>query len=151
MPLASTFGRFLLGDARIDGPARLLRLAALAGGGACILVIVVLSVIPLDPAKRTGAGGFAEHFIAYAVSAALLGLGLGPVRRRAVAVLAGLTAMSVALEIAQIFTPGRTPEIKGAVSAALGAALALSLVAWLRHVWTRRVDVRSPNPDTRIG
>lgn len=143
--------RFLLDPGEPGRPATYLRRVALLAGAACILVIVVLSVIPLDPARRTGAGGFAEHFIAYAVTAGLLGLGLGPARRCAIAVLAGLTAMSIALEIAQIFTPGRTPEIKGAVSAALGAALALSLLAWLRHVWTRRAAARSSSPASRIG
>lgn len=135
----------------VRGFALALRRLALLSGAGCILVIVVLSVIPLDPAKRTGAGGFAEHFVAYAVTGLLLGLGLGPARSRALAILAGLTAMGIALEIAQIFTPGRTAELKGAVSAALGAALALSLLAWLRHVWTRRTSSRSPSPGSRIS
>jgi VanZ family protein len=147
----SRLGRFLLEPEPVSGPERLGRRAALAGGVACILVIVVLSVIPLDPAKRTGAGGFAEHFIAYAATAGLFGLGLGPSRRHAVAVFAGLTLMSIALEIAQMFTPGRTPEIKGAVSAAVGAALALSLLAWLRHVWGRRACARPSSSGSRIG
>jgi hypothetical protein len=145
------FTKALVDPGPVHGLALVLRRLALLSAVICIGVIVVLSVIPLDPAKRTGAGGFAEHFIAYAVTALLLGLGTGPARKQALAVLVCLTGMSIALEIAQIFTPGRTPELKGVASAALGAALALSLLAWLRHVWTRRAAARSSSPASRIG
>jgi VanZ family protein len=101
----------------------------------CVLVLVVLSVVPGEIRPHTGASGHFEHFIAYA------GTGLfaapGSPRWR-VGALIGLSLLSGAAEIAQIWIPERTAEFWGFFYSTLGAAVGLALGALAWTVWTRR-------------
>jgi hypothetical protein len=104
-------------------PAEWRRIAGMAGL-ACLPVLVWLSWIPKDWELRTGAAGQLEHFIAYAGTAGLLGLGFprGPAWRLGLALglLAGI------LEIGQIWVPGRTAQVIDFAASAGGALLGLA-------------------------
>ena len=73
---------------------------------ACLLILVILSVLPRDMMMRTGAPKILEHFAAYGGTAFLAGL--GPLRRASRPVsLALFIVLAGVLEYAQNWSPGR--------------------------------------------
>ncbi|AWN50303.1 hypothetical protein DK419_27895 [Methylobacterium terrae] len=88
-------------------------------------VLVWLSWIPKDWEVRTGAAGQIEHFVAYAGTAGLLGLGFAhaPTRRLGLA----LVGLAGVLEIGQIWVPGRTAQAIDFAASAGGALAGLAV------------------------
>jgi hypothetical protein len=89
----------------------------------CVGIILYLSLVPGTMRPHTGASGHFEHFIAYAGTGALF----APARTRMalLAAAVGLSWLSGAVEIAQLWIPGRTGEIAGFVWSSAGAWLGL--------------------------
>ncbi|MBS7540324.1 VanZ family protein [Ancylobacter lacus] len=107
-------------------------------GAAAVALIVVLSLLPADEMRRTGAPGVVEHALAYFLAALPLALGWrpGPApvfaldRRFAL----GLPALAGMMELLQFFSPGRHPHLADAAASSAGAlaglAVAATLVRW---------------------
>src|SRR5215831_5725227 len=74
-------------------------------GYACVVLIGVLSLLPGTLRPDTGAPGKLEHLIAYLATAALLALGRSAPHQRWQAL--GLIPYAGALELAQLYVPGR--------------------------------------------
>ena len=111
------------------------RRIVLWAGYACILVIVVTSLLPARQMPRTGIPDWGEHFIAYAGTAFLFALVL---RRtgRLTALVGALCLLAGAMEILQLLSPGRDTSLSdfvaGSAGAAFGAALAMLAVRAIR-------------------
>ncbi len=106
---------------------RIWLLAGIAGW----LTIAVLSLVPAEARPHSGAGGFAEHFVAYLLVTACLSMGLSG--SRLLAALALLAASSGFFEILQLQIPGRTAELEGFLSGVLGVGLGYAAVSLLRY------------------
>jgi hypothetical protein len=99
-----------------------------AVGWACVVAIIVLSVVPGNERPHTGVPGQIEHVLAYCGAATLLGLGYptAMARFRMVAMLALLAAV---LEVIQLWIPGRYSQFIGFVAGSAGACLGMLAVA----------------------
>ncbi|ACL62039.1 VanZ family protein [Methylobacterium nodulans] len=115
----------------------MLRKLAFAAGCLCIPVIVWLSLIPREWEVRTGLAGQIEHVIAYAGTGAVLALGLP--RPAGWRLIASLTALAVALEVGQIWVPGRTSQVIDALASISGAGLGVLAGSALRRLLLRRM------------
>ena len=89
-------------------------------------LIVALSLAPASLRPHSVFGGYFEHWIAYALVGAALGLGYRTIRLQLFALLA-LTAGAATLEVLQTFIPGRSPEVAGFVASSLGAWFGLAV------------------------
>ena len=109
----------------------------------CIVFIVVLSLLPgralaklsLSPLlemARTLLAAPVEHFVAYAVSAAIAVAGYGP-SRVAMRIIGGFCVLGGSLEYLRLFSPGRHPTIANFVGSALGALCGGLVVVVLRY------------------
>lgn len=96
----------------------------------CVLAILYLSLVPGTMRPHTGASGHFEHFIAYAGTGFLFAPGAA--RRDSLLAGLGLTLLSGAVEIAQLWIPGRTGEFGGFFYSSLGAwiGLAAGSIGW---------------------
>lgn len=93
-------------------------------GHAGVLLIILLSVVPGSSRPHTGAGGGIEHWTAYLLVGFCYGMGYPPLRQGFIAAL-GLASLAGALELVQIYVPGRNAEISGFASSAFGACAGL--------------------------
>jgi hypothetical protein len=139
-------------------------------GWACIVVIVVVSLVPGDTRPDTGLPGQIDHIISYCGTAGLLGLGY-PAAKSRFGTIVMLTSLAATLELAQRWIPGRHPQfidfaasVVGACLGMLGAVvvhrIALGDLRWARtlFVTTARIsltpDVLAPdevhNSGTRL-
>ena len=103
-----------------------------------VAAIVALSVVPGPERPHSGLPGRIEHVAAYALTAAALGFGYyrnAGTRLRLAALLVGLAG---AMEVAQIWIPGRTAHILDAVAGWLGTVIGLSVAAFIVRMETRR-------------
>jgi hypothetical protein len=91
---------------------------------ACVVAIVILSLIPGAYRPHTGASKLAEHFIAYAGTAVGFSLISNTIRQRLV-VLATLSALSGVMDFLQQYVPGRAPAILDVIASAAGAVTGL--------------------------
>jgi hypothetical protein len=124
---------------------RLCRIAGWIG----TIVIFILSVVPGDARPHSGvAPGQFEHLFAYMLTAGALALGYSGKASRLL-VCALLVGLAAALEVAQIWIPGRNAEVIGFSGSALGAALGCAAAAVLDLTvggrWTSAVR-RRPGP-----
>ena len=102
----------------------------------CVALILYLSLVPGTMRPQTGASGHVEHFMAYAITGALFMPGArGSMSALLAAV--GLCWLSGAVEIAQLWIPGRTGEIAGFIWSSAGAWLGLLLGHWLWRTMQR--------------
>ena len=115
----------------MDRLSQLLRAAAIA----CTLAILVLSLLPAQDLRRTGAPHGVEHAAAYLGTCFVYLLALRP--RRLVMYLLPflfLCALAAAMEFAQQFIPGRGAHVSDFAMSALGALLGLlayRLAGWI--------------------
>lgn len=105
--------------------------AARLGFWLCVMIILYLSLVPGTLRPHTGASGHLEHFIAYAGTAALF-VPHASGRFALLGAAIGLSWLSGAVEIAQLWIPGRTGEIAGFIwsSAGAGLGLVIGIFVW---------------------
>jgi VanZ family protein len=96
---------------------------------AAAIAVVVLSLLPRESLPAVGVSDKYEHLAAYALLAANAWPAF-PSRRAALWLMLLLSLMSVALEFAQTFVPGRSGEVTDALVGILGAYLLL-VPMWL--------------------
>jgi VanZ family protein len=89
-----------------------------------VMGVIVLSLLPRDSLPSVGVSDKYEHLAAYAVLAASAWLAF-PSRRAALWLMVLLPLMSIALEFAQLFVPGRSGDAVDALVSILGAYLLL--------------------------
>lgn len=102
-----------------------------AAGGACVVLLAILSLTPGQWQARTWFPGSVEHFVAYCGTAAILVLGARSTRSPAL-VIVGLVVFSAVMEVLQHFSPGRDAEVIGFVASSLGAAFGAILASVIR-------------------
>jgi VanZ family protein len=95
-------------------------------GVAAVVAIAMLSLVPNELRPHVGPK-LLEHFIAYLGTGALLALAWP---QRSLLFVMALPAYSAALEVAQIWIPGRTTSLADFTSSALGACLGV-IVIWI--------------------
>lgn len=114
----------------------LIRLAARVAGALAIPLIIWLSLIPGNMQTRTPLPKQGEHFIAYVLTAACIGLLMERSHAR-LRLATALTLLAGVLEIGQAFIPGRTPGLGDFVASASGAwtgvGVAALVVAMFAH------------------
>jgi VanZ family protein len=116
---------------------KMIRLAGLLA----IVSIGFLSVVPGEVRPHVLASGQLEHFGAYGVAGFILGFGYFgrlPLLRLGV----GLTIYSGALEVAQLFIPGRSSRLIDFYASSLGAWSGITLVLLLYSTLGRRFSLR---------
>jgi VanZ family protein len=91
------------------------------GGGICILLLAVLSLLPAEEMVRTRLSGHIEHAMAYAATTLLLRLGYG--RWGWLQPAAALVCYAGILEHMQHFSPGRHPGVDDWVASSIGVVL----------------------------
>jgi VanZ family protein len=107
----------------------------------CVLIVLYVSLVPGNLRPHTGTSGHVEHFVAYAATAFLFSQG-SRLRDGLICALS-LTALSGAVEIVQVYVPGRTGEFAGFFYSTLGTWLGLFFGALAWSAWlTRRTGKR---------
>ena len=97
----------------------------------CVLAVLVLALVPTDvPIPSTG-WDKSNHLLAFSVMA-LLGMRAFP--GRTMAVLAGLLAYGVLIEVLQSYTPSRSADWRDVVADAVGLTLGWAVVQLARLV-----------------
>jgi VanZ family protein len=114
--------------------ARLVRLSR-AVGSACVLVLIVLSVLPGDERPHTGFPGQIEHAAAYFGTAVFLALGY-PTARGRVATIALLVGLAAVLEMIQLLIPGRHSQFI-VVASSFGAGFGVLAVILMERLLAR--------------
>ncbi|WP_281799709.1 VanZ family protein [Methylocystis echinoides] len=109
---------------------------------ACVMAIVILSLVPGAARPQTGAPGELEHFVAY------LGTGLFiSARYRSLlgrlSFWAAVVALSFSLEFLQQFVPGREPDLLDAWASSSGVTLGVFCAALAIGAIHRRGSVFS--------
>lgn len=92
--------------------------------------IVVLSIVPPALRPETGAPNGLEHFIIYCLTGAAFALGYN-LRRDLLAVL--LVIFAGAIEVAQLFVPGRHARLSDFIIDALAGLVGLIVVSLVRQ------------------
>jgi VanZ family protein len=108
-----------------------------------LCLIVLLSIIPGNMQIRTGAPNALEHFAAYLLSGLILTRAFGSYRRAPMAITL-LIMLAGALEIVQLWVPGRTVDFTDWEASSLGAMTGVLLI----RVW-HRTDLTSRNSTDR--
>jgi hypothetical protein len=111
---------------QLGGRIVLLSLFRVAGW-ACIVALIILSLVPGSERPHTGLPGQIEHFVAYCGTAAFLGLGY-PTAKARFAIVAMLGLLAVVLEMAQQWIPGRHSQFVDFAASAAGACLGMLAV-----------------------
>lgn len=118
---------------------KLVRLARM-GARLTALTIVVLSVVPGTMRPHLLGNDYFEHFIAYFVTGSLFAIGYPrPIQWLSSGVLLAICAGL--LEFVQLWIPGRTADVGGFVTAAVGAWVALVIVVFVRRAHERKLVV----------
>jgi len=102
-----------------------------ATGWACVVAIAVLSLIPGFMRPDTGFPGQIDHTIAYCGTAGLLGLGY-PAAKSRFGTTVMLISLAAALEVAQLWVPGRHSQFIDFATSAVGTCLGM-LAAVVAH------------------
>jgi VanZ family protein len=95
-----------------------------------LFALAVLSLLPSGSIHRTELGGHAEHLLAYAGTALVLGIGAW--QRTFLPMLLALIAFAALLETLQVFVPGRTSQLVDFLFSAAGAFLGILIAAPLQ-------------------
>ena len=109
---------------------------ARAIGVACVVALIVLSLLPAEDRPHTGAAGQNEHFIAYFGTAVFLALGYRTriARITTVCLLVGLAGV---LEIIQRSIPGRHSQLIDWIASSTGAIFGIIAVALMARLLRR--------------
>jgi VanZ family protein len=100
---------------------------------AAAIFVGALSLLPGGALQPTQIGDKVEHFLTYALLG-LLGVTTARSRNRAAYSILGLVAFGAAIEILQMFSPGRYAEIGDALANAAGALIGGAIaIAWRRR------------------
>jgi VanZ family protein len=99
-----------------------------------LLTVALLSLLPASQVPAISLWDKAQHAAAYVTLGLIGGLGFTP----GVGLIAGLGLIGGVLEIAQHFTPGRSPSLLDEVTNILGAAAGVGLAKLLRFQMQRR-------------
>ena len=102
-----------------------------AVGWACVVAIVVVSLVPGDARPDTGLPGQIDHIIAYCGAAGLLGLGY-PATKSRFGTIVMLISLAATLEVAQRWIPGRHPQFIDFAASVAGTSLGM-LAAMVVH------------------
>jgi len=104
-------------------------------GWLCVLAIVALSLVAPRWRPVTFVPHNLEHIAIFAVTGFALGLGYpGRLPHR----MAMLVVFAAAVELAQVFVPGRHARLIDFVVDALGACAGLALAAGIARLWPSR-------------
>jgi len=95
-----------------------------AVGWACVVAIVVVSLVPGDARPDTGLPGQIDHIIAYCGAAGLLGLGY-PATKSRFGTIVMLISLAATLEVAQRWIPGRHPQFIDFAASVAGTSLGM--------------------------
>jgi hypothetical protein len=102
-----------------------MRKAAQIAGWALVIVVIALSLVPPSLRPHTGVPHHLEHLAIFALTGLAFGLAYD---RKLVATLIGLVLFAGAIELAQLFVPGRHSRLSDFIVDALagcaGAVLA---------------------------
>jgi VanZ family protein len=112
-------------------------------GTCAVIVIAVLSLVPNELRPHVGPK-LLEHFAAYLATGALLALAWP---QRSLLLIVALPAYSAALELAQMWVPGRTTSFSDFAASALGAFVGV-LAIW---VVQRNLSPARLRPVSRSG
>jgi VanZ family protein len=93
-----------------------------AMGSACIVVLIVLSILPGNERPHTGLSGQIEHVIAYFGTAVSLALGFRTMKDRVVTI-SLLVGAAAVLELFQRLIPGRHSQLIDWFASSSGAGL----------------------------
>lgn len=121
-----------------SGPCRSILNALKVGAGACILLLVVVSLVPASTVApwRTGISHPLDHFIAYLGTAALTMLALQQSRLRPL-VPVGLILLAGGLELAQNLTVTRGAHVADFMGSATGVLVGCLMGVLLRRALPR--------------
>lgn len=107
------------------------------GSGLAALAVIVLSLVPGRMRPHILGNDLGEHFVAYLFIGGLLAVGYPrPVQLLSRGVL--LTICAGALELVQLWIPGRTASAGGFVTSTIGAWIGLLLMIAVRRTHERR-------------
>src|SRR5262249_27553483 len=107
-----------------SGSGFVLRLLFRAVGWACVVAIVVVSLLPGDARPDTGLPGQIDHIIAYCGTAGLLGLGY-PAAKLRFGMIVMLISVASTLEVAGRWIPGGPPQFIGFAASVAGTSLGM--------------------------
>ena len=114
----------------------------------CLLGILVLSLVPVALRPHVMADKHHEHFVAYLLCACCIALGYPRLRQLMASALI-LTALAAALEIAQVWIPGRKPSVGDWASSAAGVCCGLALTGLVSLAFERMRTGR--DAPSRVG
>jgi VanZ family protein len=120
--------------------ARLVQLSR-AVGSACVVVIIVLSVLPANERPHTGFPGQMEHAAAYFGTAIFLAFGY-PTARGRIATIALLVGLAAALEMIQLLIPGRNSQFIDWYASSFGAGFGVLAVILMERLLARTAGRR---------
>jgi VanZ family protein len=100
-------------------------------GWACIVAIVVVSLVPGDTRPDTGLPGQIDHIISYCGTAGLLGLGY-PAAKSRFGTIVMLVSLAATLELVQRWIPCRHPQSIDFAAGVAGTCLGM-LAAMVVH------------------
>jgi VanZ family protein len=102
-------------------------------GLACLVVLMVLSLLPADRRPHTGSPGQLEHFVAYFGTAAFLAFGFRTMRDR-VAMISLLVGLAAVLELIQRLIPGRHSQFIDWFASSFGAGCGILAVVLVERL-----------------
>jgi VanZ family protein len=102
-------------------------------GLACLVVLMVLSLLPADQRPHTGSPGQLEHFVAYFGTAVFLALGFRTMRDR-VAMISLLVGLAAVLEVIQRLIPGRHSQFIDWFASSFGAGCGILAVVLMERL-----------------
>jgi VanZ family protein len=104
-----------------------------AVGFACIVVLIVLSLLPGNERPHTGSPGQFEHAVAYFGTAAFLALGFRKTTDRVTTILL-LIGLAAVLEVIQLAIPGRNSQMIDWLASSLGAGAGVLAVVLMERL-----------------
>ncbi len=103
-------------------------------GSACIVAIIVLSLLPGSERPHTGLAGQIEHALAYFSTAVFLAFGFENTKTKVAAVCL-LTGLAAALEIIQGLIPGRHSQVVDWLASSFGAGAGILAVIVMQRLF----------------